>query len=207
MRLRLGIAAAIAAVAVAACGGSPASSALAAIRPLSVLVGIDQLADAGFTVYTPAHAETPDQVAGGNATVAAALTRDGLQAAATISYSRQEEFATADGPLQITASVERFASTSGAANAFDADVATLDASRGAVAVSTGPLGDAAHADSIVRALSNGLLAVQITLEWRDAGVIAVLVLRGRDGGTTLQDALTLAAAQQDDLLGGATPAG
>ncbi|MBV8302558.1 MAG: hypothetical protein JOY68_11605 [Candidatus Dormibacteraeota bacterium] len=205
MRLRLGLAASVAALAAAGCGSSPSNSQLASVRPLSALVGIDQLPQPGFTVYSAGHAETAEQVAGGSAAVAAALSRDGLQSAASVSYSRQEEFATANGPLQVSATVERFASASGATDAFDADVATLDSSHGAVAVSTGPLGDAAHADSIVRALPDGLLAVQITLEWRDADVIAVLVLRGRDGGTTLQDALTLAAAQQDDLVGGSAP--
>jgi hypothetical protein len=34
--------------------------------------------------------------------------------------------------------------------------------------------------------------VQITLEWRVANIINVLVVRGRYGGTRLDDALTLA---------------
>jgi hypothetical protein len=75
---------------------------------------------------------------------------------------------------------------------FAADAHRLDTADGAAAVSTGPLGDEAHADSIVRSTPGGLQAVQITLEWRNSNVLNLLVVRGRYGGTRLDDALVLA---------------
>ena len=68
-------------------------------------------------------------------------------------------------------------------------------------MSAGPLGDEAHADSLVMTAPDGVQAVQVTLEWRVANLVVVLIARGRYGGTRLDDALVLAHRQTSIQLG------
>ena len=63
--------------------------------------------------------------------------------------------ARSNGPIDVVATVERFASIGGASSAYGASVRRLDAIPGAVPTSTGPLGDEAHAISVVRTTSSG----------------------------------------------------
>ena len=71
---------------------------------------------------------------------------------------------------------------------------------GAVPTSTGPLGDEAHAISVVRTTSGGLQAVEITVVWRVGNLVNIIVARGRYGGTRLDDALVLAGLQTQNEL-------
>jgi urocanate hydratase len=196
---------AAAALCLAACSQAAAGAPTLMVQPARALLTIDQLADPGFTRYSPASQANALQLSG-STTAAAALQRDGFLSGATVRYTRQTEFAVADGPLDVISDVARFSAAAGAAKAFSTLAAAADAASGATAVSTGPLGDEGHADSIVRALPDGLEAVQLTVIWRVENDVNILVLRGRSGGTTLDDALVLAEAQTaNELGGGSTP--
>ncbi len=134
-------------------------------------------------------------LAGGDATIGAALTKDGLQAAASVEYQRAVDFSTSNGPLDIVATIARFATVAGATSAFNTGVGQLGAVPGAVAASTGPLGDEAHSISVVKPTPGGISAVEITVEWRVGNLLNIIVARGRYGGTRLDDALVLAGVQ------------
>lgn len=184
------------------CGSSEAG--LATGDPLHDLIGIDQIVVANFAVSTAAaHVDAPT-LAAGDASVAAALTHDGLQSAATVEYQRAIDFSTSNGPLDIVSTAERFSSLSGAASAYQARVRQLDALAGAVPTSTGPLGDAAHSISIVRTTTGGLQAVEIDVLWRVGNLVNIVIARGRYGGTRLNDALVLADIQTQNETGPAS---
>ena len=189
-------------IAVAACGSD--SPALSTADPLRSLLTIDQLVAPDFTVsVAPAHVNAT-ALAGGDATLATALSSDGLGAAASVEYQRDVDFSTSNGPIDVVAALERFGDIKGAAGAYTATVAHLDAIHGAVPASTGPLGDQAHAISVVRSTPAGIPAVEITVVWRTGNLVSIIVARGRYGGTRLDDALVLAGLQnQDD--GGSKP--
>jgi hypothetical protein len=177
----------------AACGGTEATGGIPlSADPRHYLLSIDQLITADFTVSTPAHAIDAATLAGGDTRVASLLTTSGFGAAAGVEFFRTADLATANGPLDIVNTAARFSSAAGAAAVFSDDARRLDATSGSVPVSAGALGDQAHAVSVLRAAPNNVQAVQITLEWRVANVINLLILRGRYGGTRLDDALTLA---------------
>jgi hypothetical protein len=183
--------AAVAAVA----GCAAANTGLYTSNPLHDLISIDQLVAPDFTVSSRAAAVPASTLAGGDADVAAALEHDGLQAAASVEFQRADEFATANGPLDVVATVERFAGIAGATSAYTAGIVRLDALSGATPTSTGPLGDQAHAVSIVKTAAGGLSAVEITVEWRVGNLVNIMVARGRYGGTRLDDVLVLAGEQ------------
>jgi hypothetical protein len=187
------IAAVATALALAACGSD--SPALSTGDPLHDLITIDQLVLADFTVTTPAAHIDAVALGAGDAAITTALTSDGLQSAARVEYQRPVDFGTSNGPIDVVATVERFAAISGASTAYDASVRMLDATPGAVPASTGPLGDAAHSTSIVRTAPGGLQAVEITVVWRAGNLVNLIIVRGRYGGTRLDDALVLAALQ------------
>ena len=175
------------------CGSSASTGqSLSTGDPAHYLVKLSDLASPGFTIDQPAHAADAAELAHENATRAVHLTQDGLQAGAAVRYFRAVDLATANGPIDVVSTVERFATTAGAATAYAADVQDLDAAAGAAAISTGGLGDEAHAVSLVRTASSGVQAVQITLEWRVANIVNILVVRGRYGATRLDDGLVLA---------------
>ena len=182
---------AICAVAATACGGAATSGGLTG-PATHYLLTLDQLVTPDFAVYEAAHSVDADALAQGDAAEASRLRNAGLRSAARVRFSRTADFATVNGPVDITCTVALFSDAQGAHTIFTADVQSLDAASGAAPVSTGPLGDEAHADSIVRQTPNGLQAVQITLVWRRDNAVNLLVLRGRYGGTRLDDALILA---------------
>ena len=183
----------------AACGPAAAAPRYSA-PPKTYLLTIDQLVSPGFIVQTPPSEQDASVVAHGDAAVALRLAHNGLAAAATVSYARTVDFPTSNGPVEVTDTVERFASADGATASFTADVDARDATHGEVPTSAGVLGDQAHADSLVMTAPDGIDAVQVTLEWRVANVVVVLVLRGRYGGTRLEDALLLAHRQTSTQL-------
>ena len=183
----------LATVTLAGCG-STGSTTLTG-DPLRYLITIDQLVVADFTVSSHATHVTAETLAKGDAGVAAALAKGILQSAATVEYQRNVQFITSNGPLDVVSTVERFASSGGASSLYASDVRRLDTLPGAITASTGPLGDEAHAVSTVKATPDGFMAVEITVEWRVANLVNVIVARGRYGGTRLDDALALAAKQ------------
>jgi hypothetical protein len=178
---------------VVACGS--ADAALSTGNPRAYLITIDQLMVPNFTVSSPAAGVDAATLASGDSSYAATLSRDGLLSAASVEYQRSDEFATANGPLDVVATVARFSGVSGASSAYTAGVRLLDARAGATPTSTGPLGDEAHAISIVKATTGGLSAVEITVEWRVGNLVNIIITRGRYGGTRLDDALVLAGEQ------------
>ena len=180
-------------VALSGCGS--AGAALATGNPTGYLITIDQLVAPDFTVSSAARHVDAATLANGDAAVAAALAKDGLQSAASVEYQRAADFSTANGPLDVVATAMQFASVAGATNAYIAGVRQLDAMPGATPTSTGPLGDEAHAISVVKATTGGLSAVEITVEWRVGNIVNILITRGRYGGTRLDDALVLANLQ------------
>jgi hypothetical protein len=183
----------IAAMTLVACGGTATS--LATGDPLHDLVTLDQLVVPNFIVSSPAAHVDASTLADGDASLAAALTADGLQSAASVEYQRGVDFSTSNGPIDVVATVMRFASIAGASSAYNANVKRLDAMAGAVPASTGPLGDEGHSISVVRTTSGGLQAVEIDVVWRLGNLVNIIIARGRYGGTRLDDALVLAGVQ------------
>jgi hypothetical protein len=189
------------AVSIAGCSDSKTDAALHTGNPLRYLITLDQLVAPNFTVFTAAAPVMASTLAGGDATAAAALSHDGLQSAARVEFQRIESFATANGPLDVVATVERFGSIAGASSAYSAGTRRLDSRSGATPTSTGPLGDQAHAISVVKTTPAGFPAVEITIEWRIGNLVNIIVARGRYGGTRLDDVLVLAARQTANEVG------
>jgi hypothetical protein len=180
-------------VAISGCGN--ADSALSTGDPVHYLLTLDQLVAPDFTVFSTARHVDAAALANGDATAAGALAKDGMQVAASVEYQRADNFSTSNGPLDVVATVARFASVAGAMSAYSTGVGQLDATPGAVAASTGPLGDQAHSISVVKSTVGGLSAVEITVEWRVGNLVNMIIARGRYGGTRLDDALILANLQ------------
>ena len=194
-----GIAAAVTAIALGASGC--ATSSLSTGDPLHYLITIDQLVAPDFTeTSAPAHIGATT-LAAGDSSLASGLSKDGLQSAARVEYQRAVEFGVSNGPIDVVATVERFADVGGASSAYAVSVRQVDAIAGAVPTSTGPLGDEAHAVSVVRTTSSGIEAVEITVVWRVGNLVNVVVARGRYGGTRLDDALLLAGLQTKNETG------
>lgn len=188
-----GVAVALTAIALGASGC--ATSSLSTDDPLRYLITIDQLVAPDFTETSPpAHIDAA-ALAAGDTSTASALSKDGLQSAARVQYQRAVEFGVSNGPIDVVATVERFGDVSGASSAYGVSVRQVDAIAGAVQTSTGPLGDEAHAVSVVRTTSSGIEAVEITVVWRVGNLVNIVVARGRYGGTRLDDALLLAGLQ------------
>jgi hypothetical protein len=160
------------------------------------LLQVDDLAAPGFTVAEAARPTTAAEIAGRDSVLAGALRDGGLQAAAAVRYIHAEpHLATANGPLDVVSTVELFADAGGAAAAYSAGVRHADAVDGAQVVSTGTLGDAAHADMVVAVAPDQTQVVQFTVTFRVANAVNVLVTRGRLGGTAIADALIIARNQ------------
>jgi len=160
--------------------------------PTRYLLGLDQLVSPDFTVVETARAVDAATLAGGDATLKQQLLHDGFSAASRVRYFRQADLAIANGPIDVTSTVAILATASGAHDWFRTLAAHLYRSAGKAPLSTGALGDEAHADTLVRTTAGGISVVQVTLEWRVANAVNVLVVRGRYGGTRLDDALVLA---------------
>jgi hypothetical protein len=192
--------------ALAACGG-PAAPPLLRGAPSSYLVTIDQLISPDFAFDSSPRSLTAVELAGTGVGPASLLTSAGLTGAATEDFFRDvPDLATLNGPVQIGDTVEEFGSAAGAATVFSADVRRLNGVPGSTAVSTGALGDAAHATLRPAATPvAGTAVVEITVEWRVNNLLNVLVVRGREGGVRPDDALLLAHRQTVAELGLATP--
>lgn len=180
-------------VAVAACGGTLAPRFTA--DPQHYLLSLDQLETSDFAVDQTPAAVSAAALGGGDSKAVLQLDRAGFAAGAAVSYARTVDFGTSNGPVEVIDTVARFGGTGGAHAWFSFDTQKRDGEQGEVAMSAGPLGDEAAADSLVATAPDGIEAVQVSLEWRVANVVVVLQVRGRYGGTRLDDALTLAHAQ------------
>ncbi len=195
---------AVLALVVALSGCGSAGAALSTGNPTAYLITIDQLVAPDFTVSSAATHVDATTLASGDAALATALGKDGLQTAASVEYQRAADFSTANGPLDVVATAMQFASVAGATSAYGAGVRQLDALPGATPTSTGPLGDEAHAISVVKTTTGGLSAVEITVEWRVGNIVNIIIARGRYGGTRLDDALVLANLQTANEAGDKT---
>jgi hypothetical protein len=184
---------------VAACDSGSSAPQLTA-DPVHYLLRLGQMVSPDFTVEVPASSQPADGFAQGNAQAKAQLKRAGLTSAAAVTFIRQVDFPTANGPIEVVDSVAAFTSSDGAHSWFTSDGTRRNSESGAAPTSTGTLGDEAHATTQVATAPDGVQAVQVTVEWRVANVVALLHVRGRYGGTRLEDALTLAHRQTSTQL-------
>jgi hypothetical protein len=188
-----------------ACAG-PSSPALLRAAPASYLLGIDQLISPDFTLDAVPHPLTAAALAAAGGAAAAQLSAAGLTGAAAEDFFRDTPvLAVLNGPVQVTDTVEEFGSAGGAATVYGADIGRLDAQRGAIAVSTGSLGDAAHAVTRTATAADGTMVTEISVEWRVNNLLDILVVRGREGALRPDDALLLAHRQTVIELGLPTP--
>ena len=190
----------LAAVLTGGCGSSPAP--LLRADPQTYLVGLDQLPSPGFTVVRGPAQVSPDDVLPGQGAV---IAKAGFQAAASVTFFRQDaSLLTTNGPIEIISTVLRMATADDAATAFPAARRYVDGLAGATPVSTGELGDEAHAVSRV-VDDNGYRAVEIDIVWRYLNALNVLVIRGRYGGARIDDAVAIAHQQASNEVGGGAP--
>jgi hypothetical protein len=186
------------ALALVACGNSSASPGptVPAKPAAAYLLTLDGLKVPGFVVVEAAHAISTDQLVAGDAALASALKSAGVGEAATARFFRTvPQLSTSNGPIDVRTTVVRCGSAGGAHGAYAALTKHTDAVPSMLAESTGPLGDEGHADEIGSTASDGTPLVEITVTWRTANLVSVLVVRGREGGSGLADALILARAQ------------
>ena len=204
MRLWWGVAGCVATIA-AGCGEAAAPLALRG-EPAGYLLSVDQLVSPDFTIDAAPHQLTVADLAGADSSIVKQLGSAGFVAGAGEEFFRATgSLADANGPVQVRDTVEDFSSSSGATAVFGTDTARLNAVPGATAISTGALGDEVHATTVSATSASGTRAVEITVEWRVLNLIDVLVVRGREGGTRLDDALVLAHRQTVTELGLSTP--
>ena len=143
-------------------------------------------------------------LAGGDVTLAAALiARRAPVRGDASSISASVDFSTSNGPIDIVATVERFAAAGGAASAYAANVHRLDAIQGAVPDVHGATRRPGAFDQRRADHTGGLQAVEITVVWRVDNLVNIIIARGRYGGTRLDDALVLAGLQTQNESGGA----
>jgi hypothetical protein len=190
---------------VVGCGQQAAPATLRG-QPATYLLGVDQMVSPDFALDVPPHALTTADILATSGAAAAQLSAAGFVAAAGEDLFRSTgSLALTNGPVQVRDSVEVYASSSGAATVYGGDVTRLDAVRGAAAISTGALGDAAHATTMTATALDGTVVVEISVEWRVDNLVDILVVRGRNGATRLDDALLLAHRQTVTELGLSTP--
>jgi hypothetical protein len=204
MRRRWGVTCLVAAL-TAGCAAAPSPPSLRA-APATYLLGIDQLISPDFVLDVAPHPLAAAAIAAADGPDASRLAAAGFTGAAAEDFFRESAvLAVLDGPAQIGDTVEAFASSSGAATVYGNDIARRDAVAGTTQVSTGALGDAAHATTRTAVAPDGTSVVEITVEWRLANLVDILVLRGRAGGLRPDDALLLAHRQTAGELGLSTP--
>lgn len=202
--------AACVAAGLAACSGggtstpTPSALPLRTAAPQTYLLTLDELPLAEFQVQDAPAAVDATTLAGGDQVRLDRLTHDQLQAAARVRFFRPvTDLGNSNGPVDVVATVERFAASDGAADAFTAEAQHQDSAPGATPLSTGPLGDEGHGD-LVTADSAGVTVAQTTLVWRTVNLVSILVVRERLGGSPLAHALTVARPMLVRQ-GGATP--
>ncbi len=192
------------AVLLAGCGAATAPVLRGAAA--GYLLGVDQLVAPGFSLDVAPHTLSAADVAAAGHGVTSELTAAGLTGAAGEDLFRPVgDLSTSNGPVQVGDTVEEFATAGGAAASYRTDVTRLDALAGSRATSTGALGDAAHAITRTSTSAAGVAVIEVTVEWRVQNLVNILVIRGRSGGTRLDDALLLAHRQTVIELGLATP--
>ena len=188
---------ALAGLAVLGCGDAPSPAQLL-LRgaPTGYVARLDDMPQPGFAVDRAAATATAADLAAGDAAMVRELGADGMEAGAQASYFRiVPALATANGPIEVISSAIRFGSLTGAVRAYSAAVQRRDGVAGARAESTGRLGDDAHADTLVVAGPRSVQLVQETVTFRVENVLNTVVVRGRLGGTRLEDALIVARHQ------------
>jgi hypothetical protein len=194
------------AAAAAGCGSGAAAPSILGAAPRTYLLSVDQLVAPDFTLDTAPHAFAAADLAAGDQARLSLLTSAGFSAGSGEDFFRPTaNLAVLNGPVQIGDTVEQFSASAGAVSVYAADVTVLDAVPGATAVSTGALGDAAHCTTRLVMDSSGVQLAELTVEWRVANLLDILVVRGRYGGVRADDALALAHRQTVQELGLSTP--
>jgi hypothetical protein len=182
------------------CGGSAPAAGPRVLggAPTGYLLRLDQLPVAGF-VASPGPHPVAASTLWPDGTVAAGLRRAGLRAAATAHYVRTVPvLATANGPLDVVATVVSFAGAGAAHTGVGVLMRDADARPGATAMSAGDLGDESHAVTETATAGDGTPVVQVTVIWRVSNLVDEIAVRGRLGGTGVGDAVIIAARQADD---------
>jgi hypothetical protein len=160
------------------------------------LVSLDQLRVARFTVAEAPHGLGFGTASAGDSQLGTALRANGMQDAATVRYFRQvPDLATANGFIDVRSTVLRFAAAGPAHRAFLAEVRHTDEVPHIVPESTDALGDEAHGDLLTETSPDGVQVVEATVIVRNANLVELVIVRGRVGGTSLDDALILAHRQ------------
>lgn len=204
MRSRRSIAV-VAALLLTGCGATAPPGALRG-AVAGYLLGIDQLVSPDFVTDAAPHAVNAGGVAAVTGATAAQLGGAGCSSAAAVDYFREQADVTVlNGPVQVSDTVVECLSVVGAASLFAIAAHHVGTEPGAVAISTGALGDQAHAVTRRATGPDGVALVQITVVWRVDDLVDVLVVRGRDGGVRPDDAFLLAHRQTVAELGLATP--
>jgi len=162
---------------------------------VSYVLRLDQLPTSGFTADTTPHAVDPATVFAAAADLAA-LRGAGLGGAATARYLQPAPvLATANGPLDVVATVVAFSGVSGAHQGMTRLSAQVDARAGVGQVSAGDLGAESHAVTRTATAADGTVVVEVTVLWRVANLVNEMVVRGRLGGTGVGDAVVIANRQ------------
>lgn len=163
--------------------------------PLSYVLRLDQLPTAGFTAVMPPRVLDVGALSA-DTTVQGAITKDGLSGVAGAEYVNEVPvLATANGPLDVVATVAAFGAAAGAHTAMARLAAALDARSGATGISAGDLGAESHAVTQAATATDGTRVVQVTVLWRVANLVNVMAVRGRAGGTGVGDAIVIATRQ------------
>ena len=164
--------------------------------PVGYVARLDDMPEPGFAADRAAALASAAEIGGGDAAVAAELKADGMETGAEATYFRPvPALATANGAIEVMTSAVRFGSLAGAARAYAAAVRRRDAVTGALPLSAGAVGDEAHADMLLVRAPQSVQLVQETVTFRVLNVLDTVVVRGRYGGTRLEDALTVARHQ------------
>lgn len=191
---------AVAVLLVTSCG-SGSEQGLRTQNPITYLLRLNQLDSPGFVIDQKAQSQTTEQIAASTSASINDLQANSIQAAAAVHFFRSvSSLATANGPVDIASIVEQFPSSASASKAMNAEVARRESDTNQTPTSTGPLGDEASGDVSIAHTANTekTPVVQITLEWRVGNLVNLLVVRGRYGGTHIDDALKLAHRVTDN---------
>lgn len=211
MRVRRALVVVAALLAVGGCGGGGSGSGSGTPSPtplahsgqaVDYLLRLDELTLPGFTAASAGAPTDATTLAAGDSALASALAAAGVRSAASARYFRSvPTLATANGPIDVLTTVVVCGGASAALSLFDALTKHFDAVPGAIAVSTGHLGDAGHGD-LLEAAQQTVTVAQVTLTWRSGDLVTMLVVRERDTGSPVQDALIVARPQVLRLSGG-----
>ena len=190
-----------------ACNNTPTASP-GSINPASYLLTIDQMEAPGFLIQTAAHDIDANQAPAITGQSADLLRRTGYILGASVDYFRDTgSISVSNGPIEVISTVQRFSLAQQASDVLRADVSARESDKREQPISTGPLGDEAHADTELAVAPDADLTqvIQITVEWRVGNLLNILVVRGRYGGARLSDALQLAAAVVNNEQNGGAP--